>query len=31
MNNDNVIALRKPPETEEDALVCVLQGGLRNF
>ncbi len=30
MNDSNVIELKKPPETAEDALVCVLRRGALN-
>ncbi|MBY0273687.1 MAG: hypothetical protein K2X02_09855 [Alphaproteobacteria bacterium] len=31
MNNDNVIELRKPPETAEEALICVLRRGVQEL
>ncbi|MBA3814154.1 MAG: IS256 family transposase [Alphaproteobacteria bacterium] len=31
MNDDNVIELRKPPESAEDALVCVLRRGAQEL
>ena len=31
MNDDNVVELRKPAETVEDALVCVLRRGAQEL